>query len=62
MASIESLKAKLSKLEASSHFDTLLPKTSGWLSRKLLILLAVLAGMIYLGRDNLSLSSVVRSP
>ena len=40
MSKIDDLKTKLSKLEASAHFDSLLPKNSGWLSRKLIVALA----------------------
>jgi hypothetical protein len=54
MSDIQNLKAKLSKLEAKNYFDALLPKTSGWFSRKLMVALAVVAALIILGRDNMS--------
>lgn len=52
MSKIDDLKTKLSKLEASAHFDSLLPKNSGWLSRKLIVALAAIAALIIIGRDN----------
>lgn len=55
MSSIDTLKEKLSKLEASAHFNSLLPKSSGWLSRKLLVALAVVVAMFVIGRDNQAL-------
>lgn len=52
MSKIDDLKTKLAKLEASTHFDSLLPKSSGWLSRKLIVALAAIATLIIIGRDN----------
>jgi hypothetical protein len=53
MSKIDDLKGKLAKLEASAHFDALLPKDAGWFSRKLLVLLAVIGVLVFLGRDNI---------
>ena len=52
---ITDLKTKLAELEAGSHFNAMLPKTSGWFSRKLIVVLAVIGALIFLGRDNLNL-------
>lgn len=52
MASIDALKSKLAKLEVSTHIDALIPKSSGWLSRKLGVVLAVIVALIIIGRDN----------
>jgi hypothetical protein len=54
MSNLDDLRKKLAKAEASAHFDSLLPKSSGWLSRKLIVVLAVIAALILLGRDNQS--------
>lgn len=55
MSDIEALKAKLAKLEASKHIDSLIPKNSGWLSRKLGVALAIIAALIFIGRENVVL-------
>lgn len=55
MADIKKLEDKLAKLKLSSSFGAFLPKTSGWLSRKLLVALALIGGLIFLGRDNITL-------
>jgi hypothetical protein len=52
MSSIDALKSKLAKLETSNYIDALIPKSSGWLSRKLGVVLAVIAALIIIGRDN----------
>jgi len=56
MSSIEDLETKLAKLKAGAHFDALLPKSSGWLSRKLVIALSVVGALLFIGRDNISLT------
>lgn len=53
MASIEGLKDKISNLELGHQISGLIPKSSGWLSRKMLVTLAVVAGVLWLGRGNL---------
>jgi divalent metal cation (Fe/Co/Zn/Cd) transporter len=50
---IEDLKAKISNLELGHQISGLVPKSSGWLSRKMLVTLAVVAGVLWLGRGNL---------
>jgi divalent metal cation (Fe/Co/Zn/Cd) transporter len=55
MSKIDDLKAKLAELEAGSHITALMPKSSGWLSRKLLVVLAVIGVLIFLGRENVNL-------
>lgn len=55
MSKIDALKSKIAKLEISSYIDTLLPKSSGWLSRKLCVVLAVIAALVIIGRDNQNL-------
>ncbi len=55
MSNIDKLEEKLAKLKTSASLSALLPKGSNWLSKKLLSMLAVVAGLIWLGRDNLSL-------
>jgi hypothetical protein len=55
MSKIDDLKGKLAKLEASAHFESLLPKSSGWLSRKLLVVLAIIGVLVFLGRENVNL-------
>lgn len=54
MSSIDALKAKLAKLEASTHIDALIPKSSGWLSRKLGVVLTAMAVLIFIGRDSVA--------
>lgn len=56
MSSIENLKAQIAKLEAGESFNALLPKSSGWLSRKLVIALAIIGALIFIGRDNIALT------
>jgi hypothetical protein len=56
MSDIQKLEDKLIKLKSKAHFDTFLPKGSSWLSKKLLSMLAIVAALIWLGRDNLALS------
>lgn len=51
MSTVSDLQAKLEKAKLGS----LLPSTSGWLSRKLVVVLAVVAALIVIGRENVSL-------
>ncbi len=51
MASIEKLQAKIEELKLGS----LLPKGSGWLSRKLWVALAAIVAVIYLAAGNVPL-------
>ena len=55
MSNITKLEEKIAKLKVKAGFDSLLPKGSSWLSKKLLSMLAIVAGLIWLGRDNLTL-------
>ncbi len=55
MSTIQKLEDRISKLKVGANLSSLLPKNSGWLSRKLLVTLALVGGLIFLGRDNITL-------
>lgn len=56
MSAIDDLKGKLANLEISSKIGALVPKSSGWLSRKLITTLSVAGVVVYLGHDNIVLA------
>jgi hypothetical protein len=51
---IEDLRQKISNLELGHQISGLIPKSSGWLSRKMLVTLGIVAGVLWLGRGNLT--------
>lgn len=55
MSSLSKLKSKVTNLEISSLMAAFVPKTSGWLSRKLIVMLAIVATLVVIGRENQSL-------
>ena len=55
MSTLDKLKSKVANLETKTLMDTFVPKTSGWLSRKLIVMLAIVATLVVIGRENQSL-------
>lgn len=55
MSTIEKLQEKLEKLKASSAVQSLIPSSSGWLSRKLWVALAIVATLVIVGRENINI-------
>lgn len=55
MSDIDKLEKKLASLKTKASFDSLLPKASSWLSKKLLSMLAIVACLIWFGRENITL-------
>jgi hypothetical protein len=55
MSAIDRLKSKISGLETKSLMDAFVPKSSGWLSRKMVVMLAVIGVLVLIGRENQAL-------
>jgi hypothetical protein len=56
MSDIAKLQEKIAGLKVGAGFSSLLPKKSGWLSKKLLSMLAIVACLIWFGRENIALT------
>lgn len=50
---IKNLEDKLSSLKVTQSLKNLLPTDSGWLSRKLIVALLVVGGLLWFGRDDI---------
>ena len=53
---LDKLHTALKSVESGQQMQSLIPKSSSWLSRKLLVTLAVIGGILWLGKASIMLT------